>query len=51
MNHAVNEIRQRLLALQDLKYRDFHGGLMPTVDRSTIIGVRMPALRDLVKER
>ena len=50
MNHAVTEIWQRLLALQDLKYRDFHGALMPTVDRNTVIGVRMPALRALVKE-
>ena len=50
MNYAVNEIRQSLLALQDMKYRDFHGALMPTVDRSTVIGVRMPALRSLVKE-
>ena len=50
MNHAVNEIRQRLFALQDLKYRDFHGALMPTVNRGTIIGVRMPSLRALVKE-
>ena len=49
MNHAVNEIRQRLFALQDLKYRDFHGALIPTVDRNTVIGVRMPALRNLVK--
>ena len=49
MNHAVNEIRQRLFALQDLKYRDFHGALIPTVDRNTVIGVRVPALRNLVK--
>ena len=39
MNYAVNEIRQSLLALQDMKYRDFHGALMPTVDRSTVIGL------------
>lgn len=50
MNQAETEIRQRLFALQDLKYRDFHGGLMPTVERDRIIGVRMPALRALVKE-
>jgi len=50
MNYAENEIRQRLFSLQDLKYRDFHGALMPNVDRDRIIGVRMPALRKLVKE-
>ena len=50
MNHAETEIRRQLFALQDLKYRDFHGALMPTVERERIIGVRMPALRKLVKE-
>ena len=50
MDRAEAEIRQRLFALQDLKYRDFHGSLMPTVDRNTVIGVRTPALRKLVRE-
>lgn len=50
MHYEESEIRQRLFALQDLKYRDFHGALIPTVDRNTVIGVRMPALRKLVKE-
>ena len=44
------EILQRLFALQDLKYRDFQAKLMPTVDKSTIIGVRTPELRKLAKE-
>lgn len=43
-------IREELFALQDLKYKDFQGKLMPTVDLDTIIGVRTPALRALVKE-
>lgn len=43
-------VRQRLMALQDLKYKNFHSALMPTVDRELVIGVRMPALRKLVKE-
>ena len=43
-------IEDRLFELQDLKYREFHRGLVPTVDADTIIGVRMPALRALVKE-
>ena len=50
MNRAETEIRQRLFALQDLKYRDFHGALIPTVEQDRIIGVRMPALRGLVKD-
>lgn len=43
-------IRDRLFELQDLKYRDFHSKLMPTVDKNFIIGVRTPALRKLAKE-
>ena len=43
-------IRDRLFELQDLKYRDFHTKLMPTVDKNFFIGVRTPALRKLAKE-
>lgn len=39
-----------LLALQDLLYKEFQCGLMPTVDPDTVIGVRMPALRKLAKD-
>lgn len=43
-------IQERLFALQDLKYREFHKGLVPTATADYIIGVRMPALRALAKE-
>lgn len=43
-------IEERLFALQDTKYRDFHRGLVPTADADYIIGVRMPLLRRLAKE-
>lgn len=43
-------IRDRLFELQDLKYRDFHSRLMPTVSKDLIIGVRTPDLRKLAKE-
>ncbi|MBR5092041.1 MAG: DNA alkylation repair protein [Bacteroidales bacterium] len=43
-------IEERLFALQDKKYRDFHRGLVPTADADYIIGVRMPLLRQLAKE-
>ena len=43
-------IREELFALQDLKYKEFHKRLIPTIDEDTIIGVRIPALRALVKE-
>lgn len=47
---AEEYIRRRLFELQDLKYRDFHSKLMPTVDKELIIGVRTPDLRKLAKE-
>lgn len=50
MSAAAETIRSRLFALQDLKYRDFHCALMPTVDKKSVIGVRVPALRALAKE-
>ncbi len=47
----INEkIREKLISLQDLKYRDFSASLIPTVDKNTVIGVRMPALRSYAKE-
>lgn len=46
----IDEIRQKLFALQDLNYRSFHSKLMPGIDIEKIIGVRTPALRKLAKE-
>ena len=43
-------IEERLFALQDLKYREFHHKLVPTASEDYIIGVRMPQLRALAKE-
>lgn len=40
-------LRQQLLSLQDLKYQQFTGSLIPGTDN--IIGVRTPALRSLAK--
>lgn len=44
------DIEDRLFALQDKEYKEFHSRLMPTVNPDTIIGVRTPALRKLAKE-
>ncbi|MDU3193373.1 MAG: DNA alkylation repair protein, partial [Finegoldia magna] len=44
------EIINELKSLQDVKYRDFQAKLIPTIDQSTIIGVRMPDLRKLAKK-
>lgn len=46
----MENIRDRLFALQDLKYRDFQASLMPTVPAERVIGVRTPALRALARE-
>lgn len=46
----VSEIRERLLAQQDLGYQRFRSKLMPGIPTETIIGVRMPVLRKLAGE-
>ena len=46
----VMNIEERLMELQDVKYRDFHRGLVPGAPDGYIIGVRMPQLRLLAKE-
>lgn len=44
------KVRQDLFAMQDLKYRDFHAKLMPTVEKESVIGVRVPVLRTYAKK-
>lgn len=44
------KVRQELFELQDLKYRDFHAKLIPTMEKEKIIGVRTPALRGFAKK-
>lgn len=44
-----NGIQAELLSCADEKYKAFQSGLMPTVDRDRVIGVRMPILRNLAK--
>ena len=44
--NVINELQ----SLQDLRYRDFQAKLIPTIDKSTIIGVRMPDLRKFAKK-
>ena len=38
-----------LFSLQDLKYKEFHQKLMPTVDSDKVIGIRTPVLRKFAK--
>lgn len=46
----TDEIRNRLFELQDQKYRDFQGKLIPSADPDYMIGVRTPELRKYAKE-
>ena len=50
MTSTEKYVRDRLFAMQDLKYRDFHSRLMPTVEKELVIGVRTPELRKFAKE-
>ena len=34
----------------DTTYRDFSSKLMPTVDKNTVIGVRIPELKSMARE-
>ena len=46
----IDKVQNKLFEMQDLKYRDFHAKLIPTMDKEKIIGVRIPALRKFAKE-
>ena len=46
----TEDIKEKLKSLQDIKYRGFQAGLIPTVDNDKVIGVRTPELRKLAKE-
>lgn len=47
---AEREIETRLFELADPGYREFHGRLVPGIDRDNIIGVRVPHIRRLAAE-
>lgn len=49
MGGICEEIRAQLFKLQDLKYKEFHGKLIPNIAPDAIIGVRIPELRKLAK--
>lgn len=50
MTPITKEIRQHLLTLQDIEYRDFNSRLIPNVELSRQIGIRTPKLRSYAKE-
>lgn len=43
-------MKDRLLAMQDIAYRDFQRKLIPNINPEAILGVRTPQLRALAKE-
>ena len=46
----INKIKNELLSMQDKTYKDFHSKLMPTINPNSIIGIRVPVLRDYAKK-
>ncbi len=46
----MTNIQKQLFLLHDKKYREFHSKLIPTIDKKTIIGVRVPVLRNIARE-
>lgn len=46
----MTELQQKLFSLQDTAYKDFNKKLIPNVDETTIIGIRIPVLRKFAKE-
>ena len=44
-----DEIRQTLLSMAEPEYREFSAKLMPTVDKDTVLGIRVPLLRKYAK--
>lgn len=49
MINLEKEVQRQLFALADNDYKTFHCRLMPTVDPTTVIGVRIPDLRKFAK--
>lgn len=47
---TITFVRTELAALADQNYREFNSKLMPTVEKSTVFGVRTPVLRKFAKE-
>ena len=46
----MTKIQEMLFQNQDLKYKEFHAKLMPTINPESIIGVRTPVIRTLAKD-
>ena len=47
---AEEYVRKRLFELKNDEYKEFHSKLMPNIDKETIIGVKVPDVRNVAKE-
>lgn len=45
----IDKIKSELLILQDKSYKEFHSKLMPSINPDSIIGIRVPVLRNYAK--
>ena len=50
LSNNLTEITSLLFEYQDLEYKEFHSKLMPTIDKDSIIGVRIPKIRQIAKQ-
>lgn len=50
MMKNYDDIMRELRSMEDKKYKDFVAKLVPTIDKESIIGVRMGVLRKLARE-
>ncbi len=48
--NEIEIIRQKLISMSDEKHRDFSSKLIPEVDKETVLGVKIPLLRQYAKE-
>ena len=47
---SMTDLQRELFSMQDLKYKNFNTGLIPTVNPETVIGVRTPELRRFARD-
>ncbi len=50
MSDIIHYVQSQLSELSDEQYREFNSKLMPTVEKSTVFGVRTPVLRKFAKQ-
>ena len=46
----IRDVQKRLFEMQDIRYRDFHAKLVPTMEKGKFIGIRTPMLRKFASE-